>query len=330
MELDEQYHKDLKELSNGPVNDKVKYYINLASTYKKYAMKIKNLEADIRDGELPTSTILQYNTQEGLCVLGRFKASKCRKFVKVSNAIKDLKEGEMVIFLSDYNLFGVFTVEQYYDFISDIKNEQYDEVKLKTRQIVLTGWPQKIVFMCNENRDVVMEVEKFVMQKFGKTIKTACDDSGQTTVIIDTEVENFEKVREAFEELIVFINEKAGFDEMNKMHLRTPPIVTQDQLLSYISHALPSIYKIAGITDLKSTVSGAVINITVNGDFNVNVVNNYNLPLPYDGQTTTDYYESVKGKMDNHMSHKDVVHEVSKMGFHVKKSCGIMKWRKNK
>lgn len=301
----------------------------------------------------PESAILALGDKNKRWILSKFIGlNTIKKYVTLEEAIKNASENDIVIKITDINLYGVFTVDSYLNFIKNIHCDDSDNIpehiEYHPQQIILTGWPQKIVFLCKSDDEIVEKVRGFVKKCFNEDI-TVIKNGDETTISINKPlVKNSTESAESFRKLIDMIDSDVGDRELAKLDLRQKYAKNHGEL-SYQLYSLSDGKHTTDVgTLLKELHSHRGINVIlqINGNNNNIVIGNANIaqaPIddnaralewirlnpPAENETSSKYHERYSASGGT--VHITNLHRLVKtLGYEAKKSGGVMKWRKCK
>lgn len=227
------------------------------------------------------------NIKNNVRVWGMYSRRNCMKFISVSKALKALDDRVddcVLIFISELQLYGLFTLEEYLFFTKHL-GEIYEEdpnAKSSTYQVILNTSQQKLVFMSthyDKNNDATNTIEKisgYVKDFFGASIHASENEHGvEITVnkIVDGSARH-----ELFDDLFNYIYQRdsitANRISILKTHRKNDYRYTTPKLDS-----VPDMDKLLLILKtLPNVAIHAPINIAINGGTINNVTGklNYN------------------------------------------------------
>jgi hypothetical protein len=244
----------------------------LIEIIQKYPRRFDQLSEEFGE-KLPDATILAFEDKNTRLILNRFLDCNCRRFVDLRTAINHTRDEEIIINVTDIGLYGVFSIPNYYNFISNIyENAMDDPVIYNPQQIILTGWAQKIVFLCKSDEKIIEKVRKYVKKCFGEDI-TVTVQSGETTISVNKPLmKDFCESSVNFQKLIDMIARNLGNNELAELDLRQKQLIN-DGDATYQSYALAGKNPDNMLSILKELHSIRALNliVQVNGDHN-NVV----------------------------------------------------------
>lgn len=302
--------------------------------------------------DAPNKAILALGNENDRWILSKFIMNdNCRKHATLDNAIRDTKDGEMIINITELQLYGVFTVEGYLQFLRNLHSgdELDNPIKYCPKQIVLTGWPQKIVFLCNSDEKMIEKVRCYVMKCFGSDIMVT-RQGGETTVsVCKPQVNDNNAAVENFRKLVDMIDKNAGDDELTRLNLRMNHVrkisgetyqahelsdgknaVDVTTLLKEL-HSIRAVNFIVQINDNHGNIAvGGNVNINVNGGSNdeMNAIEWIKINPPGENELSSVYYNRFTKAMGPIISITIFGRFVKNSGYGKKKSGGYMKWYK--
>lgn len=315
----------------------------------KNKARYRRLKAVI--SEVPDKAILAMGNDNDKWILSKFIMNEsCRKHASLESAIKDTKEGEMIINITELQLYDVFTVEGYLEFLKNLhsNDELNNLINYNPKQIVLTGWLQKIVFLCNSDEKIVEKVRGYVKKCFGEDI-TVSRRGGETTVsVCKPLMKDSDEAIACFRKLVDMIDKNSGEEELTQLNLRINH-VRDVSGATYQSHDLANGKNVADInTLLKELHSIRAVNFIVqinDNHGNINIGGNMNIigavsnetkaiewikiNHPVDGEMSSVYYNRFTSVFGPLISITVFGRFVKNTGYTTKKSGGCMKWFKN-
>lgn len=243
------------------------------------------------------------NIMNNLRLFNVYKRCDCQKFLSILDALDKLDDNHVLIFISELQVYGLFTHDGYLDFTKKL-HEMLDEdnVSSNVYQVILNEGNQKIVFMCSDADRVaaatVDKMAKHVKEFFGTTVNV---------------VENGEKVEITINKIIAGKDRHEQFDELfNYVHKRDPELAGKISLLRTYrereyKYTMPKLQPATTMEELINILKTAH-NVTINGPVIINNGGNNTQILkaavdkksiardwiianePADGEKTTDYY----------------------------------------
>jgi hypothetical protein len=212
-------------------------------------------------------------------------ASKCKKFTKLTEAIRAAEESNdnILVHFMSFGLFGVYEPQQYAEFCGNLRNtleEASGDINpadtsavpglLDMYQVVLCGKRQKLVFAC-DNSDFFEQLQKLATACFG--VESYRDESQISVDIMTTDETDILKKFTQFTKYV----EKHGSSGM-KASMHTVQVESEDEyllrqyraggvvltaegleeIIRRMFHAPPVSININNITN--STINGNVIN----------------------------------------------------------------------
>lgn len=245
--------------------------------------------------KIPDEAVFAMGDKNNKRILMKYvRAENFKKYSDIESALKSVGEGEIIINFTELQLFGVFSIEAYYQFIQNLQGDVGDETRTTVdyypRQIILSGWPQKVVFLCNGDDDIIARVRGYVHDYFHEDITVARKGNETTIAVQKPLMKNSESAKEAFQEFMKYISKTAGDACLRNLGLRMDreEIVNN---ISYQSCLMPDAKNIGCMTDLlRELHSIRAINfiVQINGNHhNINlgagnIINNNNNIDPYE------------------------------------------------
>lgn len=255
-------------------------------------------------GEVPISILA--NIMNNFRLFSVYKRSNCRKFLTVLDALDNLDDDHVLVFISELKLYGLFTHDDYLQFTKKL-HEMFEEdnVTSNTYQVILNDGKQKIVFLCSNSEHAasatVDKIARHVKDFFGTTINTV-ENAGGTEITINKIIDGKNR-HELFDDLF------------NYVHKRDPELAGKISLLRTYrdreyKYTIPKLQHVTTLEDLANILKTSA-NITFNGPVMINhivgdgnIINQANAGdkkqtardwvknnPPNENEITTDYYK---------------------------------------
>lgn len=239
----------------------------------------------------------------------------CDKYKDIKSALKALRndqeaKNKILIQFTELNLYGIFTPESYTTFTQNVFSSWEDrpeEVRFHPKQIILTGLPQKLLFVCFGDENIVEKIRLYVKQKYNCDITSTKTDVRTEITVHGVGGNSYEESQQIYSDLFQYINgtKKDEIVAQKMMPMPVEKMGKHNYVRADLSYKIDQPMDLANILSMVKTVHGGnvVINLTiVNGGNNVinyNVVNDdahdsttkwiLENP-PKNREVTTDYY----------------------------------------
>jgi hypothetical protein len=254
-----------------------------------------------------SNTIL-YRIANNVKIFNIYNRSECNKYINILDALDALVDGEILIFVSELQLYGIFTPENYLTFTKNLQEKFEDKgIQSTPHQVVLNNHKQKIVFLCavpdmNTGFDaVITKITTYVKECFGANI-TVIGPADKLEITIE-KIFDINERTDNFEKFVEFVCKKDQ-DLANRMSiLRT----VRNREYKYTSPRLnKNVRTIVELFDALKSANNITINapIVINsgkiGNIGTQYINNPDKKdlardwvrnhLPNNNEKTTDYY----------------------------------------
>lgn len=86
------------------------------------------------------------------------------KFIKLKKALDaaaaDVSREKILIYFRELDLYGLFTTIEYHNLVTNMQNryENDPNISFRPQQIILSGLPQKLVFICYGDEKIVEKI----------------------------------------------------------------------------------------------------------------------------------------------------------------------------
>jgi hypothetical protein len=106
---------------------------------------------------------------ENVPIFNVYRRADCQRFANITDAFFSLRISNILIYIAEIDLYGLFTLQNYIKFCRDI-NDKIEDVhnKINIYQIVLAEQKQKLVFTCN-NANHYLNILYYSSECFGAT-----------------------------------------------------------------------------------------------------------------------------------------------------------------
>ncbi|SIP86177.1 Hypothetical protein PACV_465 [Pacmanvirus A23] len=274
-----------------------------------------------------------------------YARSECKKYINILEAFDKVCLDELIIYFAELELYGVFKLDDYYNFCKMIneKLEDGDIDNISIQQLILADQKQKLVFVSSDNS--IEKIRNYVKEYLGADISIIETENKKEITILEPTTENFNSAREIYDKLYNYIYKKdkiaaSQISPMQLLHEREYKYTSPSANDNFAVKSVDELVKI-----LKSLPSGAVIkqlNI-VNGG---NVINNNITKIktdkyseardwiknnpPQEREITTEYYsrylDSKPIAIVKNNQFGPLVKSVTRMNS-VQGTAGIRKWQ---
>lgn len=240
--------------------------VEVSNFYAKKTNEVIEIEKLL--GDVPRSIIT--NILRNPRLFRAYKRSDCKKYANILNALDNLTDNDILIFISELQLYGIFLPNDYLNFTKQIVEMNEDkEMKSNPFQVVLNNKKQKLVFLCtnhvagNEAAATIDRIAQLTRDHFGTTVNIIENDNGIEITV--NKIINGDERNDQIEKLIEYIS-KHDKNIANKISL----IQTfRDREYKYTT---PKLKKDISTLEELITILKTSPNITIYG--NINIANN--------------------------------------------------------
>jgi hypothetical protein len=221
-------------------------------------------------------------------LLRRYLLSKCQKFADVNKAISIMTPSDILINLTELDLYGVFNIDSYYHFIdnlsSDITSNEVGSVIYNPTQVIISKFPQKVIFVCSQG--VSSQICEYARVYFNSDVSEYTEDNN-CEITVNKCLPNADAVRECFIEFSKFVKDKLsiGLEDFSKCRL-TQPIPEYGSDCTFFKTPLLEHIEVDNIDELYKYIKagGDIAKVLTNfANCNIkklSIVNNYVINLP--------------------------------------------------
>ena len=295
--------------------------------------------------KFPVETALAIGSHKSL--LHQFLQNPCFHSASLSDAIGKVTKDKILVYITEIFLYGVFTLAEYVNFIGNIQTEDDDgnKVPYNPKQITLSGFPQRIVFMCSGDDKVVTKIKKYCEIHFKSKVQINNDGDKTDVVIQSPVVRNLEESQKMFEEFCKYVSDREDIKPLGLCQ-----DITNIDDVQYMINSIGEHRDITKIEELMERLSGfpMTVNININyggnfivGDNNVINIGKDKLKTdtkswiknnpPKNREKKTEYYERYKSSSVNVMSERIFAQLVPSIaGCESLKTGGYNYWVYNK
>jgi hypothetical protein len=290
-------------------------------------------------------TVLAMENHKNL--LSQFLYTECHHAFSLQDAINNLSDNKILVYITEIFLYGVFTLPQYVTFIGRIQYEDDDckKIPYTPKQITLSGFPQRIVFMCSGDNKVVDKIKRYCQIHFKSDVQI--NNNGDTTDIIIQSpiVRNLEESQKLFEQFCEYVNDREDLKQFNLNQ-----VISKHNDTTYIVNSLADHRDIMQVEELLEKLScfPVTINININnggtfinGNNNVTQITKDKIKSvakdwirknpPKNREKKSDYYDRYKNSIANCLSDRVFAMLVPGVcGCESLKSAGYHYWIYNK
>lgn len=266
------------DVTNDSVDEGLQAFVEFAKDQKsKLAYKLLN---DMFGKMLPHSVVI--NVSKNIRLFRLYQTSTCEKFMDIRVALKKMTEEQskqkILIHFTELDLYGVFTPEQYYALTTNLAEKVFEgeNITFQPKQIVLSGLPQKLIFICLGDENIVEKIRGYVKRKYNCDISHVKTNNRVEITVQGVGGNTYEEAQKSYHDLFDFISTKQS-DPVVARDLLPMPVVKsskREYVVADISHDVSKHLDMKELISALKTIHGenVVINLTiVNGNVNGNV-----------------------------------------------------------
>jgi hypothetical protein len=289
----------------------------------------------------PPEAVMAIETHKTL--LYQFLRNPCLHFASLKDAVKHVTNDTILVYITEIYLYGVFTLEQYVNYLNNVRNEDDDGNTLPytPKQITLSGFPQRIVFMCAGEKRVVEKIKRYCELHFKSKVHIA-NSGDKTDVIIQSPiVKNLEESQKMFEEFCKYVIDREK--DISKLELRQNIKKLDD--FNYIISAIGDDTDRAKIQEFAQQFA-IPVNLYINiGNGGIHVNNNINVNIkgdtrkiiaknwieknpPVNKEKKIEYYEKYKSSVKDHLADSIFGKIMKESGYDTRKVGEMRVWIK--
>jgi hypothetical protein len=139
-------------------------------------------------------------------LLQRFLLARCQHFSKLSEAIAVLTEDKILVHVTEIHLYGVFSVDNYVDFVRSLYERSEQPASYTPKQVSLSGFPQRVVFMCNGSDQLTDVIVRYCELHFKSKVNVNRNGDKIDIVLQSPIVKNLEEARQMYEDFVKYVN----------------------------------------------------------------------------------------------------------------------------
>lgn len=316
---------------------------------RNYSAQLRNM-ADAIDGNLrlfarlreiipdfSNETVLAIGTHR--LVLSQFLYADCKHFSSVEKAVSAATQDDILMYITEICLYGVFTPKNYMEFITNVRsNSDEDNITYHPKQIMLSGFPQRIAFMCAGDQKFIDRIKYYCEIYFKSKVQINTDGDKTDIVVQAPIVKNLSESQSAFANFFSFINTK---EKVSALQIAQEIHHTRDA--AYMVSTLGDHMRAVVVDDLLERLGSfpGIINIYVNnGTMYVNnncgnrdekaAVKDWirNNP-PANREKKVDYYAKYKNSVEVPVVDTVFGKIMKELGYGTRKTANSREWVRN-
>jgi hypothetical protein len=306
----------------------------------------------IKLGEVPFKAISSLNNISNKLFLTKLVNADGKLFLHLDSVMQTIESYDIILNLIEYGIFAAFNNKEYFSLMNKIANHNSDnedfpenKIKFDMRQIIVKGWPQKLIIMCNNNFASVDKIVQYAKEHFKCDVFTTQDSQDIANIVINdnkfTDESELEAKFNTFTNYIRSLNK----DLFSRTLLKRPDYDTTYNV-HYFQSKLNSDLQMDNISQLCTQLHGVkciqqinTTNYYIFGNNN-NIVNNANPEVsaedrarnwiranpPTRNDTKSEYYDRYSASNDVNLNKILFGKLMKKMGFTYRIIGGVHYW----
>lgn len=302
---------------------------------------------------LPHEVVI--NVSQNIKLFRLFQTADCDKFVNIDDAmtslnISDESRKKTLIHFTELGLYGMFSPEQYAAFAGNLLEKVYEgaNISFRPKQIVLAGLPQKLVFICLGDEQIVEKIRQYVAEKYKCEITYVKTDDRVEITVQGMGGNNYIEAQKTFHDLINFIETKKDYTTAGKLLPMRITTGKEPYMIANLSYDITKPCDLKNIVEMFKTLHGenVVVNLVIiNGNnhgqinFGGAQINNANVSKtmewvknnpPHEREITTVYYKRYIAGCDEKLSDNKFGKIVRKYGYITNQGTKGRQWIQSK
>lgn len=281
-----------------------------------------------------------------------FEKISGEKFISIEDALNaaaaDTSREKILIYFRELDLYGLFTTKEYLDLVSNMQTryENDPNISFRPQQIILSGLPQKLVFICYGDEKIIEKIRGYVAKKYNCEISSVRTDLMTEITVQKKGGNTYDEMQQSFHDLLQYVSDN-DIDTKKMIH---PLQVEKSRDYTYICAELPcDLSKHNTIEDIIASLKtlhggNIVLNFTiVNGNMIVNNDNRVTVKEkeknvtkewiknnpPKNRERKTEYYSKYKIAIKNHVAETVFGRMMKELGYETRKTSEGREWIKN-
>lgn len=267
-------------------------------------------------------TILSIPTHKAL--LQHFLLAECKHFSCIGDAIEAVTEHDILMYISEIHLYGVFTALEYLLFMQNFYRD--NDIYLYTpKQVIISKFSQKVVFICTGDKQFMDKIIYYSEVYFRSKILSIVNGNTTTIIVQSAIVNNLEESRVLFVKFFSFVNEneKVSSFQLNQEVYRVNNISYMSSTL--ISEDNKEYLKNCRLEDLLTMLGSS--HQTVKEPSEKDRVKDWIRKNPPNHcEKKTDYYEKYKKDTNAPVAESTFGKIMKEFGYNTKKTSKSREW----
>lgn len=169
-----------------------------------YAMLLKSV------GIPPSEVILTIGDHSAM--MYKFLVNNCQHFVSLELAAAAMNDELILVYITEIRMYGVFTVDNYYDFVQDLSELECTQ-KLSSytpKQVTLSGFPQRVVFMCNGDQAITDRIVEYCGLYFKSEVNVSKTGDSTDIIMQSPVAANLEQAKVLYKNFVEYVDRRVG------------------------------------------------------------------------------------------------------------------------
>lgn len=226
--------------------------IEIMRARKTWAARLRRV---IRNPSIETMIALG----EHSFLMEKFLLCHCRHFSDLGEAISVMSEDKILVHITELHLYGVFTVPEYVEFLNNLYGGCGLPVSYVSKQVSISGFPQKIVFMCANDEQIIGRVADYCELYFKSTVRVNSCGNETNVIIENILVKDLEQAKKWYAEFVDYVN---SIEDVRQFGLRME--VKRSRNVEYIENLMGDHSKVYDVDGLLKYLNGHPGQIVIN------------------------------------------------------------------
>lgn len=203
-------------------------------------------------------------------LMNKFLRNDCQHFSELGKALSVTTEDKILVYMTELHLYGVFYIHEYISLINNLYERDNPIPSYTPKQVTLSGFPQRVVFMCNGDEAITSQIVTYCELHFKSKVNV--NRCGNTTDIVlqSPVVANLEAAKVMYEEFVNYVNDREG-----AQYFGLKQNIKRENGYEFVTSSMGVHSEVDKPEDLLRFLNGCsgsiTINLTVNGDIHGSV-----------------------------------------------------------
>lgn len=160
-------------------------------------------------GKPPLESILAIEHHPFL--MNKFLRNNCDHFAELGKALDATSEDKILVYMTELYLYGVFHLHEYVSLINNLYENVDNPIASYTpKQITLSGFPQRVVFMCNSDKAIKEQLVTYCELHFKSRVQVNTTGNTADIILQSRDVPNLDAAKKMYEKFVEYVNEREG------------------------------------------------------------------------------------------------------------------------